>query len=323
MNSTHRVEVVPVVLEPHPNADSLSIVRVFGYSVCVRTSDWQGVETAAYIPPDSIVPDTPDFAFLGGHFRIRVRRLRGVVSQGLLVPAPPGSSVGDDVAELLGITHYEPPEPITMGGDNAPAPPGYRPVFDVESFRRYAADTFVDGEPVFVTEKIHGANARYCFVDGTMHAGSRTQWKRRAEDNLWWKALARHPEVESFCQQYPGLTVYAEVYGQVQSIDLKYGAGRNDVFLAVFDILDTDGKWFDPLSARDLLAPRLPWVPTVATGMPFDFDRIAELAEGPSLIAGAEHVREGVVVKPMTERWSKSAGRACLKIVGNGYLERA
>jgi len=39
--STHRVEVVPVSLEKHPNADALSVVRVFGYSVCVRTEDWQ------------------------------------------------------------------------------------------------------------------------------------------------------------------------------------------------------------------------------------------------------------------------------------------
>ena len=40
MKSTHRVEVVPVLLTPHPNADSLSVVQVFGYSVCVKTADW-------------------------------------------------------------------------------------------------------------------------------------------------------------------------------------------------------------------------------------------------------------------------------------------
>jgi hypothetical protein len=49
--STHRVEIVPVNLEPHPNADTLSIVRVFdGYTCVVRTADWEGVPFAAYIP---------------------------------------------------------------------------------------------------------------------------------------------------------------------------------------------------------------------------------------------------------------------------------
>lgn len=28
MNSTHVAEVVPVLLEPHPNADALSLVKV-------------------------------------------------------------------------------------------------------------------------------------------------------------------------------------------------------------------------------------------------------------------------------------------------------
>ena len=54
----HKVEVVPVVLEPHGNADSLSVVKVFdGYTCCVRTQDWIGIDKAAYIPPDSIVPN--------------------------------------------------------------------------------------------------------------------------------------------------------------------------------------------------------------------------------------------------------------------------
>ncbi|MBM4258012.1 MAG: hypothetical protein FJ147_19230 [Deltaproteobacteria bacterium] len=76
VKSTHRVEVVPVQLEAHPNADSLSIVRIFdGYTCCVRTADWQDGQLAAYIPPDSVVDSTrPECAFLAGHERIKVRK---------------------------------------------------------------------------------------------------------------------------------------------------------------------------------------------------------------------------------------------------------
>ena len=114
MNSTHRVEVVPVTLETHPNAETLSIVRVWSYTVVVKTADWQGLTRGAYIPPDSVVPDNETFAFLGGKTRITVRRFRGVISYGLLVPAPEGAQIGDDVAERIrvthyGVTHYEPP----------------------------------------------------------------------------------------------------------------------------------------------------------------------------------------------------------------------
>ena len=43
---------------PHPNADILSIVKVFGYTCVVRTQDWKDRSVGAYIPPDSAVPDT-------------------------------------------------------------------------------------------------------------------------------------------------------------------------------------------------------------------------------------------------------------------------
>ncbi|MSR62719.1 MAG: hypothetical protein EXS08_09790 [Planctomycetes bacterium] len=65
------------MLEPHPKADTLSIVRVFaGYTVCVRTADWRGRELGAYVPPDSLVDTTrPEFTFLadGKNARLRIK----------------------------------------------------------------------------------------------------------------------------------------------------------------------------------------------------------------------------------------------------------
>src|ERR1700752_4117993 len=61
---THKVEIVPIKLEPHPNADRLSVVRVYNFTVVVNTADWQGVEKAAYVQPDSVMPDKPEYRFL-------------------------------------------------------------------------------------------------------------------------------------------------------------------------------------------------------------------------------------------------------------------
>jgi len=65
-DSNHHAYVVPVVLEPHPDPETtrLSIVRVNAYTCVVATEDWQGVTKAVYIQPDTVVPDTEDFAFL-------------------------------------------------------------------------------------------------------------------------------------------------------------------------------------------------------------------------------------------------------------------
>src|SRR3990172_3820195 len=104
--STHRVDVIQVKMRPHENSDFLSLIEVYNYTVCVRTADWKDGDLAAYIPPDSVVDtNRPEFAFLKTKDRqferIRVKKLRGVISMGLLVPAPPNSKEGDDVAELL------------------------------------------------------------------------------------------------------------------------------------------------------------------------------------------------------------------------------
>lgn len=329
MNSTHRVEVVPVSLEPHPNADSLSVVRVFsGYTVCARTEDWQGRLTGAYVPPDSMVDTArPEFGFLADGKRpvqrIKVKRLRGVYSMGLLVPTPDGAQIGDDVADILGVTHYEPPAPGQPGTprgpslEAAPAPEGVRFAYDVESLRRYGG-LLTEGEEVVITEKIHGANGRWTFDGEVMHVGSRNEWKRRDESILWWKMLVAHPEIEAWCRAHPGFTLYGEVYGQVQ--DLKYGV-TSGARVAIFDVLDDAARWLSHDEAL-ALTTGLPMVPIVYRGG-FSLDAALALAEGPSLMPGADHVREGVVVRPALERSDPRYGRTVLKVVGNGYLERA
>lgn len=328
--STHKVEVIRLgPLEKHPNADKLEIARVFGYTVCCQKGNFKEGELAAYIPPDSVVPNTPEFAFLNGHFRIKVKKLRGIVSQGFLIPAPSGAKEGDNVAEIVGVTHYDPPEPASTGGDNVKTPAGYRPTYDVDTFFRYG-HLFKKGETVVVTEKVHGANARFACVDGEMYCGSRTGWKKEDPKSLWWQALKNHPEVEAFCRAHPEITVYGEVYGQVQ--DLKYQGGIN---IAVFDLLRGNewvsceesarlaGFWDASKDFPDQTPEfKLPWVPIVYIGE-YDEAYVRSLADGDSFIKGAKNIREGVVVKPWIERTDPSIGRVQLKIVSDAYLERA
>ena len=91
--------------------------------------------------------------------------------------------------------------------------------------------------------------------------------------------------------------------------------------LAIFDLLE-GSIWMDLRTAL-AAAPSLRWVPIVAAEMPFDLDAVLALAEGSTLIRGANHVREGIVVKPMHERTDPEVGRVCLKVVSNAYLEKA
>ena len=312
--STHKVEVVLIHPKPHSNADSLSVVEIYGYSVVIRTEDWAGKDRGAYIPPDSLVDTTRlEFAWLAKEGRteerIKVKKLRGVISMGLLIPTD--APIGADLMEQLGVKHYEPPLRTDVG-ENTPAPKLYAPCYDVESARRYGS-IFVEGEPVLVTEKVHGANARFVFDGEKMHAGSRTSWKAETAGNLWWQALGAYPWLRDWCEAYPNHVVYGEVFGQVQ--DLQYDR-KLDV--AVFDILH-GSRWLDADEAR-ALGVGLQWVPEIAR-TEWRWPEIAVHAEGQSLIA--KHVREGCVIKPLKERTCLEIGRVQAKLVGNGYLERA
>lgn len=196
--STYTVDVFPVQLEKHPNADRLSIVRFEGWQVCTESSQWREGDFGAYIPPDSLVPvDRPEFAFLlkdaknygeKKMARIKAKKLRGVVSFGLLIPAPPGSKPGDNVMEALGVEHYDPEvkipngkggEKLVLGGETESAPnlPFSFSKYDLENLRRYPF-IFREGEEVVVTEKLDGSNCRLVWWEGKQYVGSRTEWKR-------------------------------------------------------------------------------------------------------------------------------------------------
>lgn len=377
---THKVEIVPVKLESHPNADRLSIVKVYNFSVVVNTADWQGVEKAAYVQPDSVMPDTADYRFLKNtsslrkereeleaklaaehesdlaredynqknvaleskidantkYLRITVKKLRGVISMGMLLPAPPDARLGDDVAELLGITHYEPTpiEDQKAGEDVAPAPPMiYAPKYDVESIYKYA-DCFEKDEQVYVSEKLDGQNGRFVTTWGesyrdvtpagfarklndiTIHAGSRTEWKRKEGNSNWWKVMDQNPWIEQWVIDNPDCVLYGEVFGWVQP--LKYGAEPGKLFFRAFDVMEGTEFW-DAVKFIDEIHENYR-VPTLGI-MPFDFEKLQTLADGNSLIKGANHMREGIVIKPLVERRHWALGRVMLKMVGLKYLE--
>lgn len=323
--STFKAEVVPVTLSPHPNADTLSLVPVFDYTAIVRTVDFAGRDRAIYIPVDAIVPDRPEFAFLEGHRRIKAKRLRGVFSMGLLIAAPDGAEIGDDMTETLGIMKYDPDvfqdRPVSTAADTAAAPPGLAPCYtDIENMRRYRG-VLKDGEPVIATEKIHGANARYLVVDGELHCGSRTRWVKDmgagVAGSMWWNA-ARNCGLASKIPE--GFVVYGEVYGQVQ--DLRYGSAAGEVRFRAFDVLDrTAGRYLD---AGDLTQRLDEWgidrVPTIYAG-PFDFSTLEEIAEADSVVDGAGGIREGLVIRPVAERFDHM-GRVVLKLISQRYLLR-
>lgn len=317
------VEVAPVLnIQKHPNADTLSIAEVLGNPVIIRTGEYTDGELAVYVPVDAIVPsDDPRWAFLSGNWRIKAKKLRGVYSQGILTKADPSWATGQDVRAELRIEKHDPGAKLELSmRTNDESQPGWFHLYtDIEGYRKHKT-TLVLGEEVVLTEKIHGANARYCFRDGRLWVGSRTRCKLEDPRCMWW-AAARRAGLDEKLRSAEGITFYGEVYGQVQ--DLKYGAGQGDVFFRAFDAMDTrTGKYLDHGTFAALAETLgIECVPELYRG-PWDVEVCAPLRNGQSTMPGAGHMREGFVVKPMVERWEHRLGRVILKFVGEDYLLR-
>lgn len=323
--STHSCLVIQIDnMEKHPDADNLSIIKIDGYEVVVQTKEWNIGDIACYVEPDMIVPDNELFSFLKGHNHIKVRKYQGRYSQGLLIALPSGFDlkIGDNAMEVLGIIRYIPSPSFRWNDENTTAPSGHCIKYNVENGYKYQ-NIFQEGEPVIVTEKIHGANARFTCVDGVIYCGSRTRWKKENDSNLWWQSLRQNKWIEGWCRDHEGFCLYGEVFGQVQN--LKYGANNNQIFFRAFDIWDIkETRWIDFVDVFTKYCSLISsnkWVPIVFQGR-FDLKLIKTLADQDSVIPGAHHSSEGVVVYPVQERHDPKLSRVKLKFVSNRYLSK-
>lgn len=202
--STFEVKIYKLTIEEHPNADAIELARVGDYRSIVRKGQFQTGDLAAYIPEGSIVPDIwierlGLVGKLAGSKRNRVKavRLRGAVSQGLIVPIEFRKKImdqdtneftdeyilaslgdlgaghvvheGDDVTELMGVTKWEPPIPTQMAGEVFNAF-GKTIHYDIENIKKHP-DILEEGEIVSITEKIHGC-ADYDTIIETLEFGN-------------------------------------------------------------------------------------------------------------------------------------------------------
>jgi RNA ligase (TIGR02306 family) len=183
--ATFEAKVYRLTIEPHPNADLLELAAVGDYRAVVGKDLYKTGDFGVYIQEGSLVPkwlcEKYDWKLAGPDAnRVKAMKLRGILSQGIVVPLRDGTiynqdyaypdgcdghltledgsevdvESGQDVAELLGVVKYEPPIPVHMAGEVFNAH-GYTLSYDIENIKKYP-DTFVEGEEVVMTEKLHG-----------------------------------------------------------------------------------------------------------------------------------------------------------------------
>ena len=357
--STFTCPVVKIKLEPHPNANKIEIAKVGEYQSIVQKGQYQDGEAVIYIPEQAIVPENVlDFVGLkdklSGKYKNRVKavRLRGVVSQGLIVPIDAVNLngplrehpfVGDDVKEILGVIKYEPPIPNELRGEVF-AKADYAFKFDVENFKKFP-HVFEEGERVTITEKLHGT---FCFYGKIINprdydedaiqdkylVGSKGQIARgrffkNDVDNAYTRVVKTTQEwilnvlnqLEYDFQGQPIKMVF--VVGEVLGVQGGFTYGQETFRAFGAGLVLEDGKkgFLDFRTMKDILENHhIPVVPVLYEGQ-FWKDSLKSLSCGKETVSGKEeHIREGVVIYPYNETHHPDIGRKILKYVGDDYL---
>jgi len=318
-------------LAPIAGADRIELARVAGWQCVVKKGEFKVGELAVYLEIDAVPPDREAFAWLWQQknqpplarpekFRIRTLRLRGTLSQGLLLPlaqAGVTGNEGDDVTQQLGVSKYEPPAPSGMGDWRAPFP---SLVPKTDELRVQAAPQLLEelkGQPFMATVKMDGTSSTFVMVDGELHACGRNHSIAEGE-NLYWYIAKKHRLAEVLAGS--SLAIQGEIVGPgVQGNPV----GAKDKSLFVFNLYDTrTGEHLGDPELRKFCAQHgLTPVPIAFQGERFDetVDSLLQKAEG--TYEGTTNQREGIVIRPIAPlRSTVLGGRLSFKAISNRYL---
>ena len=313
-------------VRPIEGADRIVAYAIDGWWVVDTVGKYASGDWIIYVEPDAWVPhELAPFLSKGREPRVwegipgerlRTVRLRGQLSQGLILPLGTltGTPVnlGDDVSEVLGIRLWEPAVPACLAGDAMSLFPVAVPKTEAERIQNLAADwPRLSGLSFEITEKLHGSSCTmYLDADGQFHVCSRNLDLRESETNSFWIA-ARKYGVEARMREL-GLLGYA-LQGELIGEGINGNQYKVRLEWRVFNIYNTATRSYLPPMERLTLVNQLgllhaPLLNDLdVQGM--SVQQMLDLADGNSAINGSP--REGIVLKN---------GDTFIKVISNNWL---
>jgi hypothetical protein len=344
-------------IQPIDGADMIELAIVDGWKVVVAKNVGHKVgDMVVYCEIDSFLPIKDEFEFLRKSsfkkmgdqegFRLKTSKLRGVTSQGLILPLSvfegygyrvsenllnenpalePNRSiispsdmielvVGNDVTEVLGIVKYEPPVPAELAGKVKGMFPSFIRKTDEGRIQNLASEyEEMKKHTYYVTEKLDGSSATFYYKDGEFGVCSRNLELLETEGNTFWK-VARELDLENKMKEYGmNISIQGELIGEsVQGNPYKI-KGQTVRFFNLFDI---DLQVYHSLSVfkETMKELGLETVPVLRTNfkLPDTIDELLKMADGKSEL-NPNFDREGVVIRSLDRTIS-------FKVISNKFL---
>jgi len=312
-----------------PGAESICGYEVGGWIVVDSIGKYEVDQLVVFLEIDSFVPtELAPFLTKPGHFpkvfegvegeRLRTIKLRGQISQGLLLPiksidAFKTLSSGEDdsfdlcpdfdVTELLGILKWEKPIPAQLAGQVRGNFPSLVPKTDQERVQNLVKEFngIFQEDTWSITEKLDGSSATFYLDDeDVFHVCSRNLDLKEDEANSFWK-VARKFQIEDIMRRnfMLGMAIQGEMIGE----GIQGNQYKTQLDFYVYDMYNTrTGQYILPVQLKAACERLgLKHVPILVEATEIKeqtIQSIIDFAEGKSVLNGSE--REGVVFKSNT-----------------------
>lgn len=329
-------------IKPIDGADKICAYRVDGWWVVDAIAKYNVQDMVVYVEIDSWVPteiapflstgkQPREYCGVPGE-RLRTVKLRGQVSQGLLLPISPTCDriesklfEGLDVSAPLGITKWEPVLPACLAGQAKGNFPAWGRKTDQERIENIVDEVFVANKDAFyeVTLKLDGSSCSVWYKDGEVGVCSRNIDLKLNDENAGNAFIATAMStglLDALKAFGRNIMVQAELMGPgVQGNKEKLSAHN----LYVFDIFDIDAQEYLDVNERLRIFNMLielgfrgQHVPVIANWVSLDSIGIFDVAtskvfvDRPSIHAP---VAEGCVFK-------RTDGKFSFKSINNKFL---
>jgi RNA ligase (TIGR02306 family) len=331
MASIRRIDdIVPI-----EGADAIECAVLGGWKVVIKKGEFTVGNLAVYCEIDSWIPtelapflskgkEPREFGGIKGE-RLRTVKLRGQLSQGLLLPLEPTCAnieselfEGLDVSIPLNIVKWEAPINAQLAGQIKGNFPSVIPKTDQERVQNLTKEikAAFDNNLLFeLTEKLEGSSMTCYLIEQEFGVCSRNLDLKRTDDNTLWK-VAIEDKIE-LKMRIAGLDNHA-IQGELVGPGIQgniYKLSKPMFF--VFDIYDIKkGAYMNPVERQAMIKVlQLNHVPVLTNDKDLGIGTIDELllwAEDKSVL-NEKQEREGIVFKQID-------GGMTFKAISNKYL---
>ena len=332
-------------INPIEGADAIELAVVDGWQVVVAKNVGHQVgDLVVYCEIDSFLPIEPEFEFLRKSsykkmgdqegFRLKTIKLRGQISQGLILPysvipiaqfaTAADLPEGMDVSEVLGIVKYEPPIPAQLAGRVKGTFPSFLRKTDEERIqnleKEYTEWTLSSKHQFYATEKLDGSSFTCYIKNGEFGVCSRNMDLLETEDNTFW-TVARKLDLENKLRSFgKNICFQGEMVGSGIQGNHYSMKDQTVFFYNIFLVDEREYVGYDEF--RNMLFDLdLACVPVLSYPFNFPADSVVALPTVSALLRSAEGKsvlndkveREGLVIRSMDRTIS-------FKVISNKFL---